>query len=300
MIGASAAKDLHRVDIEKYYRAQIDAHSVDVLRDDASRQHSETWFRDDTADYWRHDRMRRQIEPLLDRNDRWITFGDGRYGTDAAWLMAKGQKVLCTDIQDTLLKLGHARGFIGDYRAANAEALPFADGEFDWGLCKEAYHHMPRPPVAFYEMLRVVRKGLVLIEPAPRQAKNLWGSLTLALLDRLHPVRAENEFEESGNYVYKLSIADVRQMLLGSGLRAFAYKTINDCYIKGVENEAPPGALKAACERNIRRRDLILKLLGLHGSLMVCIVFKAAPVAADALRAHGFIIVELPANPYQP
>jgi SAM-dependent methyltransferase len=286
------------LNLEKYYRAQIAAHSDHVLQDEASRRHSETWFADNTTDYWRHDRMRRNLIPILAGNERWITFGDGRYGTDAAWLIAKGQEVLCTDIQDTLLKIGKEKGFITDYRVANAEALPFASGEFDWGLCKEAYHHMTRPPVAFYEMLRVVRKGLVLIEPGPRQARNLWGSLMLALLNRFRPVPQEAEFEESGNYVFKLSIWDVQQMLLGVGLPCFAYKSFNDCYIKGVEYESPPGRLQKICRRNILLRDLTFKCLGLHGNLMVYIVFKERPVSVEKIRQAGFEFVELPKNPY--
>ena len=71
------------------------------------------------------------------------------------------------------------------------------------------------------------QQGLVLIEPAPRQARNLRGDLVLAVLNRVRPIRPEHEFEPSGNYVFKLSIADVQQMLLGIGLRCFAYTSIN-------------------------------------------------------------------------
>lgn len=285
--------------LETYYRAQIEAHSKDVLGDEARRRHSETWFDGGTTDYWRHERMRGCILPLLDARDRWLTVGDGRYGTDAAWLIAHGIDALCSDIQDELLKLGSERGFIKEYLAANAESLPFADDAFDWVLCKEAYHHMPRPPVAFYEMLRVARKGVVLIEPGPRQARNLRGAFALALIDRLLPVRTEAEFEDSGNYVYKLSIAELRQMLLGLGLRHFAYKSINDFYVKGVEYEKDGGPLKKLCERKIRMRDLACGLLGLHGSLMIYVAFKGQPVSVERLTAAGFEWVELPENPFR-
>jgi SAM-dependent methyltransferase len=286
------------LNLERYYRAQIEAHSDQVLRDEASRAHAETWFSSDTTDYWRHDRMRQSVIPVLNPGDHWVTFGDGRFGTDAAWLTGRGQRVLCTDVQDSLLKMAKDRGFISEYREANAEALPFADNEFDWGLCKEAYHHMPRPPVAFYEMLRVVKKGLVLIEPGPRQARNLIGSFLVPLLNLIHPIRVENEFEVSGNYIFKLSIWDVRQMLTAIGLPCFAYRSMNDCYIEGVERESPPGKLQAACRRKIFMRDLIFKMIGLHGNLMVYTIFKERPAAPEEIARAGFAFVELPKNPY--
>lgn len=39
------------------------------------------------------------------------------------------------------------------------------DDAFDYVLCKDSYHHMPRPMIALYQMLRVARRAVVLIEP---------------------------------------------------------------------------------------------------------------------------------------
>ncbi len=281
---------------EKLYKAQAEAHSSAALGSEARRRVAETWQREDTTDYWRHDRMRNLIVPILRPGESWITFGDGRFGTDAAWLQKHGQQAMCTDIQDELLAMAKARGYIAAFCRANAEALPFATNAFDWGLCKEAYHHMPRPAIAFYEMLRVARKGLVLIEPTPRQPRNLVGSLVLALLARFYPERPQ--FEESGNYVYKLAIDDVQQMLLGVGLRHFAFKGIVDCHIEGMEFERPPGPLQRRGARRIWREGLHRKLLGVHGNLGIYVIFKGEAIAADALRASGFTVVDLPPNPY--
>jgi SAM-dependent methyltransferase len=63
------------------------------------------------------------------------------------------------------------------YELANAEALPYAPRSFDLVLCKEALHHLARPVLGFYEMLRVCRQRAVLIEP--------WDCALLALFDRL-------------------------------------------------------------------------------------------------------------------
>ncbi|HEY7568610.1 MAG TPA: class I SAM-dependent methyltransferase, partial [Gemmatimonadaceae bacterium] len=132
-----------------------------------NQQLAAAWARDDTVDSWRHLRMRQLLDPLLRTfaSASWVTVGDGRYGTDAHYLEQHGADVMATDIGDGLLRKAYAEGFIHKYRKENAEQLSFADGSFDFALCKEAYHHMPRPMLAVYEMLRVARRAIVLIEP---------------------------------------------------------------------------------------------------------------------------------------
>lgn len=127
----------------------------------------ETWKRDTTVDAWRHNRMYRCLDPLLSRfpGSRWLTVGDGRYGTDAHYLETHGVQAIATDISDTMLRRAKEDGFIKEYSKENAEKPSFGDGTFDFALCKEAYHHCPRPMLAVYEMLRVARSGIVLIEP---------------------------------------------------------------------------------------------------------------------------------------
>jgi SAM-dependent methyltransferase len=63
------------------------------------------------------------------------------------------------------------------YELANAEALPYATRSFDLVLCKEALHHLARPVLGLYEMLRVCRQRAVLIEP--------WDCALLGVFDRL-------------------------------------------------------------------------------------------------------------------
>lgn len=108
------------------------------------------------------------VKPFIDFDSEstWLTVGDGRYGTDGHALMNMGVKnVHCSDISDTSLKIGNAEGFIGDYSAQNAEALEFSDNQFDYVLCKEAFHHFPRPVIALDEMFRVANKAVIVIEP---------------------------------------------------------------------------------------------------------------------------------------
>ena len=130
-------------------------------------KHAKTWFEDDTVDAWRYKRMLKSLNPLLKAfpHASWLTVGDGRFGKDAHYIQERGLNVLATDISDVLLKEAKEIGYINDYSKENAEALSFSDEEYDFVFCKESYHHFPRPMIALYEMLRVAKTGIVLIEP---------------------------------------------------------------------------------------------------------------------------------------
>lgn len=120
-----------------------------------------TWANKDTVDYWRHQRMYSCLDPIIDSNKgaKWLTIGDGRYGTDANYILSKGEtNVIATDIADTYLKIAKEKGFIQDYQVENAEDLSLEDESDDFVLCKESYHHFPRTMVALYEFLRVAKK----------------------------------------------------------------------------------------------------------------------------------------------
>ena len=198
-------------ELKKLYEMQK-GYQESILDDKKSKKKSETWFLKDTVDYWRHERIRDSILPLIDYfpKSSWLTIGDGRYGTDANYLLGKGLNVCATDIQDRLLKISNKRGFIGGYSKQNAESLSFRDNQFDFVYCKESYHHFPRPAIAVYEMLRVSRIGIVLQEPKDNL---LYDSVLQIIFNKLVKIKyrimglkkKDNNFEESGNYVYKLS-----------------------------------------------------------------------------------------------
>ena len=120
-----------------------------------------------SVDNWRHDRMLSCVKPLVRMLPaaRWLTVGDGSYGADAAYLQSCGVEVVASSLNADSLKIAAQRGYIRKYQQENAERLSLGDEEVDFVLCKLAFHHFPRPPIALYEMLRVARRGLVLIEP---------------------------------------------------------------------------------------------------------------------------------------
>ena len=177
---------------------------------------------------WRHARMYQLLTPLLAWTGRWITIGDG-IGTDANWLMGQGATVVASDIGDALLKRAQEQGFIREFRRENAEKINLPDNAFDFALCKEAYHHFPRPYLAVYEMLRVARRAIVLIEPQdPIQRspvllwlKNILDRVSPGLVQRLW--KNQYSFETVGNYVYKISEREMEKVAMGIGLPAVAF-----------------------------------------------------------------------------
>lgn len=281
------------MDVERHYQLQA-RHNAQV--DLPSR-----FTRPESVDNWRHTRMLDAARALYQAVPaaRWMTVGDGRYGCDAAYLRSRGLATLATNITDDRLREAHAMGFIDEYRAENAEHLSLADDAVDFVLCKEAYHHFPRPPVALYEMLRVARRGVVLIEPID-QPRLLDG--VKRLTKRVVRGDRQHQFEPSGNFLYRLSIRELEKLLLAMGGHIFAFRGINDFYHPRLADRPAHGfnAGNLLTRLGIGVQDSLvhLRLLG-HG--LACIVlFTSIPDDSllRALRDDGFRIVHLPRNPY--
>lgn len=82
------------------------------------------------------------------------------------------------------------------------EKLSFEDDSFDYSFTAHSIHHLPRPFLGIYELLRVSRYGVILVEPndsfLPRLAIKL---------------KFINEFEEDcKNYVFRLSKHDFERI----------------------------------------------------------------------------------------
>ena len=73
------------------------------------------------------------------------------------------RSAVVTDISqgmvDVAVRNGQALGLAVEGQVADAEALPFADGEFDLVIGHAVLHHIPDLDLAFREILRVLRPG---------------------------------------------------------------------------------------------------------------------------------------------
>ena len=289
------------MNLQNQYARQAREHSVDILNYPDRLQQSQAWLRKDTADYWRHDRIRRLIEPLLsDKDSSWLTIGDGRYGTDAGWLLNRGLvHVTASDLQSDLLEVARQRNVITNYRILNAERMDLPDDSFDYVYCKEAYHHCPRAPVALFEMLRVARKAVILQEPMESSGRNFIGKMLLALRSSIRRASSHG-FEISGNFIYRVSRQEIEKALLGIGLRHYAFGSIQDEYIAGVEYVTLDSALASTLRRRIALKSAIGRCLGIDYGIGSFVLFKQPP--DDALQrsfeSHGYTVTVLPENPY--
>lgn len=288
---------------------------------DQAKRLAESWFDETTANYWLHKRMYEVVMHLSDmETSKWLTVGDGRWGLDSIRLKRLGAKnVLPSDICETLLLEAKQKGLIDDYSVENAEHLSFPDNAFDYVLCKESYHHFPRPYIALYEMLRVAKKAVFLAEPnddpvpasvsmknfvkykvkdffsrhGMGEKPNFWGK----------PFFYQGGYEESGNFVYSISRREVEKLCQGLDLPQMMVKGVNTCYIEGCEFEPADinksKMFKKMMSKIAEQDESCLRGKAVYSKVLLGI-FKTPMDEASrrAYEAHGFQVVDLPRNPY--
>lgn len=278
---------------------------------------SNTWFDNRTADYWRHARSYDCADCLIRHPQAtWLTVGDGRWGLDSIRIREKGfVSVLPTDISGALLEASKQRGHINAYAVENAERLTFKSQQFDYVFCKESFHHFPRPYIALYEMLRVAKRAVFLIEPNDTyRVKTVCGN-SWVLLKCVYKLVRGREFggqrttfnppswEESGNYLYAISRREAEKIAFGLNLPQLAFKGLNDHYVKGCEFE-PADIERSAIFRElvntIQEKDRLCRT-GAADYNMLMVGFFLYPMDArdkEVFVSHGWEIVDLPRNPH--
>lgn len=278
-------------------------------------QIARNWFREGTIGYEQAMQRNAVSDPLLQAypGARWLTVGDGRYGSDAHYLASKGADATATDISDTLLREGAASGYISAFSKENAEALSFADDSFDFVLCKESYHHFPRPMKALYEMLRVGRRGVVLYEPTDHYVyTNFLQAFFRGMLQIINTLGVfklffgkeikRHTYEDVGNYVYKISEREIEKVALGLNYPYVAFKGQNIYHVEGVDEV--PAAGFSLVKIKVRIWTALLNLMSFlritAPQSLAAIIFRENPTdeCLRALKAAGYRVIQLPRNPY--
>lgn len=284
---------------------------AEVLSNPERRRVAETWFRTDTLDYRRHARMREPAKAFIrvDPDATWLTVGDGRFGTDAHYLLQAGARsVHCTDYSAALLKAGSDLGFIRSFSSENAESLSFEDASFDYVYCKEAFHHFPRAYIALYEMFRVARKAVILTEPRDQFADSApFAWLFYLLTAPLRRSGYRHDFETVGNYVFTVSEREIEKFLLGMHYNWVAFTGCNDVFLPGVERvPMPPRSFqdwRTRAELDVKGflLDLLCKAGLRKKGMLTAALFKEAPSeqTVAALLDAGWVVRQLPGNPYR-
>lgn len=284
------------------------------LNDSERKKISKTWVKNGTLDKWRHKRMLKGIDTLITKTSTWLTLGDGRYGTDANYIIEKGGNAHASDISDKLLKIGNEIGFIKDYSEENAENLSFKDETFDFILIKEAFHHFPRPWIALYESFRVCKKGVILIEPndinspSNRFRLRIFNILKnlVKLLFKKKTFSSGYNFEKVGNFIYTINERELEKFLLGMHYRNIAFKKLSDFYLKDAEyinlnSKELKDKIKIQFLKKIILFKELLSTLGFTENDLLCtILFKEEPDlnTLTKLKRSKWILKKLPKNPF--
>lgn len=261
------------------------------------------YSRPNSVDAWRHRRMLESVLPIVNAlpQAKWLTVGDGGFGSDAFFLEGLGVDVTATSISTHTLEVAHTRGFIQKYAAENAEAFSLADNSVDFVLCKESFHHFPRPMLAFYEMLRIARKAIVLIEPVEGPPRPL--AAFKAFAKRLLRHDLSDQFEPSGNFIYRVSVRETFKTLTALGLPCLAWKGINDFWYRPFAAADARGLSVGAVgtRLGVAIQNVLVQTKLLNHGLAALICFKDLPTTGliSSLREAGFAIVDLPQNPYR-
>ncbi len=80
-------------------------------------------------------------------------------GNGAELFAQAGAVVTGVDFSPQMVKTAQSRYPHVTFRQANAEQLPFGDGEFDSVVSNYVVHHLARPEVVFREISRVLKPG---------------------------------------------------------------------------------------------------------------------------------------------
>ena len=149
-------------------------------------------------------------------------------------------------------------------------------------------------------MLRVARRAVVLIEPIEGRPRPL--DMVKALIKKALRDASSDQFEPSGNFIYRVSIREICKMLLGLGYRDLAWKGINDFWhmpFANADHEKLSVAM-VATRTAIATQNLLARIRLLQYGLAVVICFKESPTVAlrSSLKRSGFNILNLPQNPY--
>ena len=262
-----------------------------------------------SLDRYRHLRMLSLCGSVLkaDPGTKWLTVGDGRFGTDARYLTKHGADAVASDIDDSALIVAQQAGLINAFSRENAEALSFENESFDYVMCKEAYHHFPRPMIAVYEMLRVAKKGVILIEPNDRQIVTssrqvLMGGVGTLIGKLLKREPKPHQYEPAGNYVYSISAVEAEKVACGLGLPEVWIGYMDDEYVEGLGSvpHDPNSKATKKLETKIKLK-MTLSRMGAKPWGQIRILIAKQPVSnalAIELRATGFKKFVPPPNPF--
>jgi len=192
----------------------------DVIRESFTTQAqafaSNPWVTDE-------DRIRRLVAAAhLTGSERVLDIATGP-GYIAEAFAGAAREVVGVDLTEAMLAIGKQRtkerGISNiSFRAADAQNLPFANGDFDVVVCRLALHHLLKPLEVFGEMARVCRAGGTVV------VEDIYASE--------HPERAAYqdrwEILRDPSHVRTLALSELLQLFRDVGLETESVTTADD------------------------------------------------------------------------
>ncbi len=189
----------------------------DVVREEFTRQADDYAVAPVITDAEHIAQLIRMVKPAADARVLEVATGPGH----VAMAFAKvAREVVGVDLTEAPLKIAErlrserALGNVS-FRTADAERLPFRDGEFEVVLCRFAFHHFEKPAAVIQEMSRVCRaEGIVAVED---------------LISSEHPERAEyyNRFERLRDlsHTRALPLTELVGIMTAAGLELVRFES---------------------------------------------------------------------------
>ena len=213
--------------------------------------------------------------------------GTGNLWRENAERVPHGATLVVTDAAPAMLEQARARlaglALAPDFRAADAQALPFADASFELVLANHMLYHVPDRARALAELARVLRPGGRLVV-----GTNHWTHLLelRELLERfglagllLAPLRDRSEFDLETAAEEIAAVLDVQRVERRRS--ALAIRAVEPL-LAYVRSMAPSGALsESALDALARHAARQIELAGaLHVGIEAGVVLARKPVSA--------------------
>ena len=181
------------------------------------------------------------INHLLETSSSWLTIGD-MIGSEAYYLKSHNQHAIASDLSDRFLRDNKN---IDGYNVINAEDIKYPDDSFDYVLCKLSLHHFARPYRAIYEMLRIAKKGIIIIEPVDPLSVSPALLFLKVYLPGLMRLLWKNRisYESVGNYIFKISEREIEKICRAMFIESFSCKKImihNNLHLSCIIEHIPP------------------------------------------------------------
>jgi ubiquinone/menaquinone biosynthesis C-methylase UbiE len=217
--------------------------------------------------YLRDRRLIKSLEVLKEHKEdisNWsVLISCGGVGGEGIFFKKNGFKyVTVSDISDNSLKMCNLFDPEIDTIMLNGESMDLPDNSFDLVVVQDGLHHLPRPVTGFTEMLRVARRGIVVVEPYDSLIGNLVGT----------------EWEVQGdavNYVFRWNKRMIMQTVKSMLLKDYKLIKVLRFWDHGLAVSKIVGKLPTSMQLPSAKIIYgLLKPFDIFGNMMVSVVLK--------------------------